>query len=99
MHISFVPEASDEPSHLHRVPTPVPSAEEVLERWSAESAGVTSPPPLHVNDSVQERHQHKIIPGTQVAQELETFMFGSFDAPIGKNTVEGKLFNHINSAY
>lgn len=28
-HISFVADAVDEPSHLHRVPTPIPTAEEV----------------------------------------------------------------------
>lgn len=29
-HISFVADAIDEPSHLHRVPTPIPSEEEVI---------------------------------------------------------------------
>ncbi len=93
LHISFVPDAKDEPGHLHRVPTPVPSTEEVLQSWTDESIGNTAtPPPLHVNDSLEERHMQRIVPGLHVAQEIETFMFGSFEAPVG-NTVNGKLFS------
>ena len=81
-HISFGCDAKDEPSHIHRVPTPIPSADEVLQRWTDEASGsAASPPPLHVNDSPSERKK-QLSSGTHVNHEIETFVFGSFEAPV-----------------
>lgn len=61
----------------------------MIERWQAEAHGVqSSPPPLHVNDTPEERHSHRIVPGTHVAKEMETLMFGSFKEPV-RDPVEG----------
>lgn len=88
-HISFVADDSDHPNHIHRLPTPVPSAEEVIESWSGNSSSLKSAT-LHVNDpdSDIERRRH-IVPGLQVSNEIETFMFGSFEAPVGGGASTG----------
>jgi hypothetical protein len=81
-HISFVADESDHPNHIHRLPTPVPSAEEVIESWSGHSSLKSAT--LHVNDpdSDIERRKH-IVPGLHLSNEIETFMFGSVEAPVG----------------
>ena len=63
----------------------------MIETWQNDAQG-GSPPPLHVNDTVEERHSHRIVPGTQVAKEMETLIFGSFKTPVGDDAavVEGK---------
>lgn len=97
-HISFGCDAKDEPSHIHRVPTPIPSADEVLQRWTDEASGsAASPPPLHVNDSPSERKK-QLSSGTHVNHEIETFVFGSFEAPVEDNTIANSRQSPLDGA-